>query len=237
MLRKIDGTINYPFFRIYSEAIVEWLKQFDPLNRRLSDPQSLRVIYGNPERIFSNQNIIPDNERIDIPVIGVYLTAIAPDATYNIPQHIRFSREYRLPNNKIHDLYSYDFSKNKTYKINYAVDILSEFKSDADYINFSILREFSNNEIRYLQVISPIGMQWIPIKLSSTRETSSLEPGNAKDLQIRWQLDLEIPNAYLPVTATSGLRWENVVDQFNIAVEDERDFGISKETVNAPQTV
>ena len=71
--QKIDGTINYGLFKIYSAGIKEWLQTFDPLNRKhIGDTtieEEMRVIYGNPERVYSEQNHVRKNERIDQPVI------------------------------------------------------------------------------------------------------------------------------------------------------------------------
>lgn len=223
MIQKINGTINYDFFRIYSFALVEWLKGLDPLYRKMSTPQTINVIYGNAERMYASLNYVPSNERINLPIISVFLSGITPLNNFNIPPFLKFHKTYQTPSGKIDVLNSYSFSRLKAYTLTYTVDIWSEFKSDADYILYTITREFNDAEIRYLTIEGLENFQYIPIKLSSIRDTSAYEPGDASEVDIKWEIGLEILNAYLPVTTIQYFNEnpEKFITEVNLNLEGE----------------
>jgi len=219
-MEKENGTINYSLFKIYSQAILTWLKTLDPLYRRKSAAQKVNVIYGNPERVFARINYLPSNERINVPIIGAYITGIDPLPEMNIPSFLRFHKFYYLPSGKPDLLRSYNFSKLKAYSVNYSIDIWAEFKSDIDYIIYTLLREFNNGEIRYLILKSNENFQYIPIKLNNISDNSTYEPGNAADIAIRWSMGVSVLNAFLPAE-TIEMLYENsqLINEINIQIE------------------
>jgi hypothetical protein len=212
---KANGTINFPLFRLYSFALVSWMKTFDPLFRKSSTAQKFNVIYGNPERVFSTQNLLAlnTNERINPPICAVYLKDFKAEGTYNIPRGISVKIPTYLPNGRIDTMNSFKTPKLQTYVLNFSCSFYVEFKSDADFIIYTILRELDNGKFKWLLATNNENQnlyQYIPFKLEGTSDTSTLEPGDAKDLKMTFTMNFSVPWAYLPVDPYTNLTYSTV---------------------------
>ena len=231
MIIKNSGTINYDFFKIYSEAFLIWLRNtLNPLYRIPNEPkgiQQVTVIYGNPERMWADRNLTLSNERINVPIIGVKLESFSPQPSYNIPRSLEFYQKYFLPNNKIDFFKTFKFRKLKTFELVYSADLRTEFKRDVDYILYTLSSQFNNAEIIYLKIVSKkffpfkyIGEQYIPIKLEGITDNSSYEPGDNADIIIKYRIDFKVLNAYLPVDFTEKIFDKvSIVNNINIELQ------------------
>jgi len=226
-LNKTNGTINYDFFKIYTIGLLKWFKTFDPLYRRVAGEQKFNIRYENPERLWTDQNISQNNEMIDNPVLTIFLKSFSPLGRWNIPPSIKFPVIEKLPNGHINPFNSSIESKPKAFKLSYDATIMTEFKSDLDYILYSIQQQLDNGQNKYL-IINGKYKTYMPIHIDQTQLTLGDIGGGESDILLKHSFTIDILNAYLPIDISKFI-WtdNNIVKDINFNLESSlKDFNI-----------
>ncbi len=215
----------YLLFKQYSVEVKKWLQAILHIPRLDSTDASVKVVYATPERAIAKYVVPIRNKQTDIPVVGFYLAGIAYSSEKNTAVE-NLETIYDKDNNiasrmKPLQVYALTYVVNIWTKLQMDMDIvlyqlLTQFtpfrylavESNVDY------KDYENRERHYPMENGPEQGrtwddvnekwvkkpgQWFPMLMESVNDTSSLEPGEAGDRLVRYDVNITCDRAYLPI--------------------------------------
>lgn len=215
----------YLLFKKYSIEVKRWLNAIFHIPRLDSTRASVKIVYATPERAIAKYVVPLRNKQTDIPIIGFYLASQVYNPEKNTVvenlETIKYKDNNIAKRLKPLQTYSLTYVINIWTKLQMDMDIvlyqlLTQFtpyrylavESNIDYKNYENTTRFypmtggpeqgkTWDEANEKYERKP--GQWFPLLIESTADASNLEPGEAGDRLIRYDINLMCDRAYLPL--------------------------------------
>lgn len=212
----------YFLFKKYSIEVKRWLEAIFHIPRLDGTNARVNVVYATPERAIAKYVAPLRNKATDIPIIGFYLSSMnyQPEKS-SIGENLETI--YDKDNNAAKRLRPL-----QTYQLTYSVNIWTRLQHDMDLVLYQLATQFLpmrwlaiDSSIDYKNYDTLQTMengprqgrdwdsvsnefikrpgQWFPLILESMNDVSELEPGDASDRLIRYDVNLLCDRAFLPV--------------------------------------
>jgi hypothetical protein len=178
-----------------------------PANRPLVK-RAINVVYANMERSVALIAQPLRNGTIDSPGISFYISDMQLTAEKSRPRENYYTRRYKDNNRNITSVAK--VPPLLEYQVQYSVNIWSVYMQEMDILQYQLITEF--NPQKFFWIGEPVfGMdyagdredrehkgQWAHATLNAVADVSELEPGDAQNRALRYDINFTITNAFLP---------------------------------------
>lgn len=181
--------LEHFFFLPYSLEVKNFLIENMYLSSRPED-QNVAVFYTTPARAFSKFIVPVINGSNLNPTVTFHLTSHVP-APNQTPGGYFVKYQQSKENEEVWETNRHPLP----YELNYRVTMWTTRQSDADILLYQAMTAAPFNR-KYAKIVEG---QWMDLEVTNVTDESSLEPGEAQDVSIRYGFDVKVSRAYLPL--------------------------------------
>jgi len=151
---------------------------------------NVAVFYSTPERAFSKLIAPIINSSNLYPTVSVVLQSFtpAPNQTPNgfVKKYVQSESDENVFEEHRHPL---------VYELTYRVTMWTSLQSDMDILLYQAMAAAPQNR----KYATKVDGQWLEAEVRAPQSESTLDPGDARDVSLRYGFDIVVPRAYLPL--------------------------------------
>lgn len=177
---------NYPLFKNYSLALVEWLREHCYLDT-LAPNNNIDVVFSSIDRAWVNRVMDIANGQNTSGNINVAPPTFEYLQNENVLGFVRQTRKTST--------HAEIVKAPLAYKLTFRITIFTRLQSEMDTILYQILSKAH----KHAKGVMVVDGQWAQVYAQDPTNESNLEPGDIQDRIVRFGIDIVIPRAYLPL--------------------------------------
>jgi len=185
----MPNLVEHFLFKQQSIEVKKFLKDNMWLSK-YPEETNVDVFYATPERAFAKLIAPLINGSNLFPTITVVLQSMEPAAGQTpsgyFKKYVQSQTNENVFEEQIHPL---------VYTLTYRVTMWTAKQSDADILLYQAMSSAPNNR----KYAANVDGQWMEIEVKTPQSESTLDPGDARDVSIRYGFDIVVPRAYLPL--------------------------------------
>jgi hypothetical protein len=170
--------------------------------------RTINIVYANMDRSVALIAQPLRNGSIDSPGISFYISDVQFSPEKSRPHENYYTRRYKDNNRNITSVAK--VPPLLEYQVQYSVNIWAVYLQEMDILQYQLVTEFNPQKFFWIGE-SNYGMnyggdrenrehrgQWAHATLSAMSDVSELEPGDAQNRALRYEVNFTITNAFLP---------------------------------------
>ena len=194
--------------------------------------RSLNVVYANFERSVATIAQPLRNGTIDTPGVSFFINDFQYKIEKSRPRENYYTRKYK-DNNSGAIIGVAAVPPLQEYELHYTVNIWAVYQQEMDILLYQIMSEFAPEKYFWIGE-SAYGFgydknrmdrenhgQWAHALMETASNASELEPGDAQDRTIRYEISFTIDNAFIPLPFDDN---QSMISALNIEMENLADL-------------
>jgi len=194
--------------------------------------RSLNIVYANFQRSVATIAQPLRNGTIDTPGVSFFVNDFQYKIEKSRPRENYYTRKYK-DNNSGAIIGVAAVPPLQEYELHYTVNIWAVYQQEMDILLYQIMSEFAPEKYFWIGE-SAYGFdyskdrmdrenhgQWAHALMESMSNVSELEPGDAQDRTIRYEISFTIDNAFIPLPFDDN---QSMIGALNIEMENLADF-------------
>jgi len=185
----MPNLVEHFLFKEQSIAVKKFLVDSLWLTRYPAE-LNVAVFYSTPERAFSKLIAPIINSSNLYPTVSVVLQNMAPAPNQTpggyFKKYIQSESNENVFEEHFHPL---------VYELTFRATMWTSLQSDMDILLYQAMVAAPQNK----KYATTVDGQWLEIEVRTPQSESTLDPGDARDVSLRYGFDIVVPRAYLPL--------------------------------------